>query len=589
MGSINMGGISFSKNFRLDPYYIYRPTLNIEGTVKNRATMEVYLDGVLIRTEEIPAGQYEIRDLYYYQGQRDVEILIKDTYGNIERQIYPFYFTENILRKGEWDYSYNLGFVRENFGIESSSYGDSVFSFYHKYGYSNSLNFGISSEFWKDSITIAPEMAYYRSKLGTLSFKSYLNDNKNADGINYSLIFNYNYQLSRVSYNFYFKNLSKDFATFNFDNKKSNIRYEINGGISYYSQSLGSFSFNLLHKNLYENSSKNELYFNYSKSLLKKVSLSVNTRTVLSGGSLFESFINISYHFDKDRSMFLRHQDADQIKSNSLQISKNAPVGEGYGYRLTAENRSLNGGNSYNAINPYFEYRTRYNIFTGNLNLEKNNNFIDLTASGAIIYIADNIGFSRPINDSFSLIKVDSMKDITVIANNEKISKTDQNGKAVIPNLSSYIDNTITIPIENLPLEYSFPNNKLVLSPPFRYGACINLPLKKIYRYEGFIKIKQAGQVRPLDFREIKFSQLKTKKADKTASKGCKTPLGEYREIAEGSFFTSQQGDFYLENVLPGSYEIEFVYNNRIIKSVIELEDKKDVIIELGEIIINVD
>lgn len=196
-GGINVGGISYSKNYRIDPYFIYRPTLTIHGAAKNKSFLEVYLDGVPIKKEYLPAGEYELRDIYYYQGQRNIEVIVKDSYGRVEREIYPFYFSDRLLKEGISEFSYNLGFVRKNYGIKSNDYEDLIINFYHRYGYSERINLGISYENHGNLFYISPELSYSKANLGVLSLKVYLNKSEKPNSINYAFLTNYSYQKKR--------------------------------------------------------------------------------------------------------------------------------------------------------------------------------------------------------------------------------------------------------------------------------------------------------------------------------------------------------------------------------------------------------
>ncbi|MCX7990974.1 MAG: hypothetical protein N2999_02910, partial [Proteobacteria bacterium] len=123
--------------------------------------------------------------------------------------------------------------------------------------------------------------------------------------------------------------------------------------------------------------------------------------------------------------------------------------------------------------------------------------------------------------------------------------------------------------------------------PPYRYGSCINFPVKRTYRYEGFIKIKEKETSKPLSFKEIYLRQIEYKE-DEEEKSFCKSPFGDIKEKKEGIFFTSAEGDFYIENVKPGRYLLEFKLLGRDIKYEIELPSLEEVLINLGEIEIKI-
>ena len=58
---IALGGISVSKLFGLNPYFVQFPTSSVGGTVALPSDLEVYLDGQRIRTAKLQPGEFEIR------------------------------------------------------------------------------------------------------------------------------------------------------------------------------------------------------------------------------------------------------------------------------------------------------------------------------------------------------------------------------------------------------------------------------------------------------------------------------------------------------------------------------------------------
>ena len=51
-----LGGVSFSKVYRIDPYFIYYPTAGFSGQVPYPSLVDVYLDGNRIRSEKLSPG-----------------------------------------------------------------------------------------------------------------------------------------------------------------------------------------------------------------------------------------------------------------------------------------------------------------------------------------------------------------------------------------------------------------------------------------------------------------------------------------------------------------------------------------------------
>ncbi len=62
-GSLAIGGIGFFRDFGLDPYFVQYPGLNFSGAVSTPSTIDVYVNGQLLRRVPLPPGQFDLKDL----------------------------------------------------------------------------------------------------------------------------------------------------------------------------------------------------------------------------------------------------------------------------------------------------------------------------------------------------------------------------------------------------------------------------------------------------------------------------------------------------------------------------------------------
>ena len=115
-----LAGVGFSRVFGTQPGFVSNPTANFLGTVSFPSTAEIYVDGVRVATQRINPGTFQFNNLDYYGGLRNTQIVIRDPYGGRQVLSRSVYFTDQLLRGGLHDYSYNFGVERENVGTRSS-------------------------------------------------------------------------------------------------------------------------------------------------------------------------------------------------------------------------------------------------------------------------------------------------------------------------------------------------------------------------------------------------------------------------------------------------------------------------------------
>ena len=188
---VNLGGISISKLYGLDPYFIKFPTQSIRGTVALPSDLEVYLDGQRIRNEKIKPGEFELRDLLAYGGARNIQLVLRDAFGRVQQLSYSLYFSDQPLRQGLQEYSYNLGALRRNFGVQSNHYGPLAFSLFHRYGMSNTVTLGLRAEGRRSLFNAGPTATVVLGSAGVVNMAlagSSLEGRRGAAG---SAVYNY--------------------------------------------------------------------------------------------------------------------------------------------------------------------------------------------------------------------------------------------------------------------------------------------------------------------------------------------------------------------------------------------------------------
>jgi outer membrane usher protein len=113
-GNPTIGGISFGKKFSLDPYVITTSQdFNVRGAVTTPSTVDIYNNGVFIRREQLAPGQYELRNLPLNTGNNNTTAIVRDSFGREQIINNINYFSANILKPGLNDYSFNVGFRRQ--------------------------------------------------------------------------------------------------------------------------------------------------------------------------------------------------------------------------------------------------------------------------------------------------------------------------------------------------------------------------------------------------------------------------------------------------------------------------------------------
>lgn len=565
--SLNIGGVGFSKVYRINPYFAKNPMLTLSGLISLPSEVEIYLNGVRIRKEKISPGEFELRNISYYGGAGLIEVVIRDSFGREQRIKYPFYFTDLLLKKGLHEYSYNIGFLREEFGTESNSYGDSVFSAFHRYGATDLLTVGLRAEGTEEGLyNLGPQLAYniYNSGIVTLSLSESRSD---ADKSGFAWSLDYGYQGRRLSTRFMTRSFTEDYTTISSNLLTERTKAEYAAGVGYGTYDFGNLSVDLFTTVKYSGTDRQATTLGYSRSLSKLLSGYITFRNVREQDTYNEFFVGLNYYPEGDLMATSNYRSLKDEKAAQIQAQKSLPVGEGTGYRVAVERTDNAQGVNYK-FNPLIQYSTRYGIYEGEFRENyyekgKSNEYYQLSASGAIVYVGNTFGLIRPVNDSFGLVEVGDLKGIRVYQGGQEVGKTDSSGKTFIPNLSSYFDNSISIDDKDITLDYMIPEVRRYVSPPFRSGSYINFDVSRFQAVTGKLHIRSDKEMEDVEFYEIRLS------------------AGE-KEIV---FPTGKGGEFYVENLTPGIYTAHFSYKGKECSFALDVPKSDETFIDVGDLI----
>ncbi len=558
-----LGGVSFSKVYRIDPYFIYYPMAGFSGQVAYPSVAEVYLDGNRIRSEKLSPGQYDLRNIAYYGGMRDISVVIRDPFGREQRVTRPYYFTDTLLGEGLHSYSYNLGFRRERYGVESNQYGSLTFSAFHDYGVSDSLTVGFRGEGDPDLVNAGPQASYGTRSAGQF-FLSVAGSAAKGNGGGGGAVLGHQFQNREFTTNLFLQGRTREYATVMESGSSDRLRYEAGAGVGYGTSVAGYFSVDYAVRGRYGGQDQRIASAGYTRTFFGNLSLQLRYRDLRQEIAVNEFFAGVTYYPWTDTSLSAGYRRTEDANSYTVQAQKNQPVGEGWGYRLAAGRTDAPAASVTN-VNPFVQYNAKRGIISA----EYQGDFPDsgktleryrLSVAGGIAYVGGAFGLSRPINDSFGMVTVDNLAGVRVFQNNQEIGRTDARGRVFVPEMGSYVENQISIADKDVPMEYSLGEVSRLVSPPLRSGSVIRFEARKYRAVTGKLGVTVDGRIRPVEYHEIR-------------------TMVDGKEL---SFPTGKGGEFYLENLRPGTYDVTFEFEGRKCGVALKVPESEETIVDLG-------
>ncbi len=531
--TLRLGGVSWSRRYSLDPYFLRFPGQIVTGTATLPSEVFLYSNGVLVRRERVSPGAFELQNFVNVNGLQVTDVVIRDVLGNEQRVTNPFYFTDALLRQGLDEYSVDVGFERRQFGVVSNDYGSLGASAFYRYGVSDTTTLGARGETLDGRGNLGPIAAWRLGVFGTASAAVSYGRGDGAGGGAYLL--GHAYQSTRMSWSVALRGEGQHYARALPDllgPRKRDFAASVAFPVT------GNSSFGVIHADTvpWNGAETRSTSLTYRQRLTRDVSVTASATRAAGPAAVNEVLLLVSYSFDAYGQRPLvtaQARKTDGFEVQTLQVAGGNYDAEGPIYRASVEHARGPGGTR-DAFNPFLQYNFRDFVARAEYFRDSTTGVAvhEVGVSGAIAYVDGVWGTSRPVFDSFGIVKVDEIPGVRVYANNQEVGRTDRNGTMFIPRLASYFDNPIAIDDRDLPADVIVPEVRYVVSPSLRSGSLVDFKARRVHAVAGRLVAEAAGGATPFGGAE-----------------------GELRIGGRSiAIFTARDGSFYAEDVPPGQY-----------------------------------
>jgi outer membrane usher protein len=557
--SLRLGGVSFSRRFSIDPYFVRFPGQVVAGTATLPSEVFVYSNGVLVRRERVQPGAFELQNLVNVPGLQMTEVVVRDVMGNEQRITDPFYYSESLLRPGLTEYSFDAGFERREYGLSSANYGRPGFSAFYRRGLASAVTLGAHAEGLDARGNAGPSASLGIGTLGVLTLDAAASHSENGRGGAVSAI--HGFHSVRWSTNVALRLEDRNFARAAPD-VLGPRRYDFAAAVSHALTAESSVSLTTTATAPWQAPMDRSTSLGYRRRMTREVYFSASARHTSGVITANELLFTVSWNFDAGG---LRHLASVQARKDSfgsgglLQLSGGNPESEGLVYRFNAETRDDPAG-SHQLVNPMVQWNGRRAVLRGESFYDSatHSDRTQLGVQGGIAGVGGEWAMTRPVVDSFAIVKVGAVPGVRVYANNQVVGTTDRSGTVFVPRLASYFENPVAIEDGDLPVNYIVPQARLIVSPALRSGVLLDFRAHAVTAVAG--RLVAAGRA---------FAD----------AQGDVRVAGEAHEI-----LTSRDGSFYVEQVPPGRYEGTATRPDGTCRFTLEVPASNEVVTDLGEV-----
>ncbi len=528
-GNAQIAGVTISREFLLDPYFVRYPSLDLAGSIMTPSTVEVYLNGALVDRRELPPGRFAIDQLALPVGRGSATVVIRDAFGGERVLAEPYYASSLVLDQGLSEYSYSVGALREKEGTESFAYGDPALIAAHRWGFTDRITAGYRAEATEDLWSAGMSVAA-RFLLGELALHGGASE---ADGVHGTAVAaRYAYLTRSYSAAVSWMTMSDSYATISLapDLDRTTERIDLLTSLR-----LGRLDIGV------NGSVESRRDFDDVDRIALVATWPIAARgTVFSSAGLSETngerspelSVGVTWNLGFLRSANLRFDHRDERSSAAVSVQQSLAREPGWGYRI-------DGGvtEDDDTSSMLLQRQTRNMLLEVNANPSVASDAVNISAAGGLAWGGDGVHLMRPAQQSYAIVRIPGVEGVRVYVSNLEAGRTDANGELVVADLVPYYGNRIRIEDADVPMNYRIGDTERIIAPPLRGGVLVEFDVMPATSIGGIIQIQQRdGSVRSPATGELR---LRSESGALAVS-----PLGRGAE-------------FYFEDIAPGAYQAE--------------------------------
>ena len=556
-GSVLLGGFSVGREFSLDPYLVHSPLPRAQGFALTPSTLDVYVNGQLIRQQAVAPGSFELANLPASTGSGVIRTVLRDAFGRTQDLSTRYYFSSGLLSRGETDYAVQLGARRDGFGSSSFNYGPAVLLARDRLGLTDEVTVGGRLETLGLDVISAGPAATLSLPAGELELSLAVSRDGNAAGG--GALAGYRFTSRFASAGALLRLQSTRYAT-------SSLR-ALEDRATFFSDAFASVPFGrrLSATVEYQGQRWRDQGFSDSMSvrgdlqLGRGVSLSMTVDRSRPPGAPAQAglLMMLSWSYDDRSTADAFGSRRGSVTGAGAGAQQSLPAGVGAGYRVQTEHNEL--GDSALA---QVQYQGPYGRYEASVQRLGGTTAATGSISGGLVAMGGNLFLSRSVDQGFALIDV-GVEGVRGYSNNQPIGRTDSRGLLLIPSLLPYYGNRISIQGTDVPIDYEIGNTEKLIAPSLRGGAMVQFDVRRVRVVTGRVLMTRPGQA-PI---APAYGTLKVL----GQAGGTPSPIGS-------------GGEFYLEDLSPGAHPAEVDAEAGFCALELRIPAEDAAMIDLGEL-----
>jgi outer membrane usher protein len=448
------------------------------------SVVDVYVNSSLQGQQQVAPGPFELSNVPVPSGGGTVQLVVRDLLGREVVTEQGYYASIQLLRRGLHDFSYEAGFLREDFGRKSNRYGSFFASTTQRYGFSDHITGEAIVQASRsrqmagvavtgvvfDLAQVGGSVSVSHSPAGT-GFRAAASVERRASGLSFGLLADYT---------------SRAYSTIGLRDDKPPPRYTLQA-FADMPLPRGGIGVNLIHRSIRGEADETLAGAFATWRISNTLSLQVYARHSIFGKSRTSFGAHLAIALGGRRSASASIDGGRGGSAGYVSYQHDAPPGTGSGYRATARI-----GESSGAEATYVRNFSLASV-SAQASYARGRAGVRLSATGAVGLMGGRAFASRTLGDSFASVRLDGFAGVRVYADNQAVGVTDRNGFIIVPGLRPFERNTIRIEQADLPLDTTLASEEVAVRPFARTGTAIRFNLRRERGVLISVRLEEGG------------------------------------------------------------------------------------------------
>lgn len=474
--SIYFGGFQLSRNFGLNPGFISQPLPVINGLSSAPSTVELYINDALRQTSQVPTGPFAIDNFPLLTGNGQARVVVRDALGRETVLVQDFFSRAELLEQGLSDWSIEAGAVRRNLGSSNADYGQRFMSGLWRYGIDKNTTLETHGEYGRSTqgATFGLVRALPFSLLGQFGVAV---SNDVVTGRGHQYMFALEHTSLRHGFSVRNEAASQGYRQIGQDVASLAYQRQLSGSYTYSSEGFGSLGLGYARVNSFTQGPLTTYSANYSMRLGQRSSLNFNVVRVegLPGNTPSSTSLGMSLLIPLENqlaiSSSLSHRSGQT--DGYISASKGLSSDTGMGWRTLAGQRAMQ-----NYAEGGLYYQGNRGTWTADVSASSLQQTLRVGAQGGLAAIDGQFFASRRVQESFALVEVPGYADVGVGFQGRILARTNKEGKALVPGMLPYQENSIRLDPSELPISAELDSIEQVVVPGNRTGVIVRFPVR---------------------------------------------------------------------------------------------------------------